>query len=136
MSDVFKKLSCNAKKVVVDKKSDDTLKIIITDSVGDIQTLSVGIKTEATQNIDILGDKLDQYTDVSSLDIIHSTKKSKKYDSMNISMKWNHTEKPSVYEIRNKDKIVFTGTFSDAMIWVNNNVKECDQKIVTKKSLH
>ena len=51
-------------------------------------------------------------------------------------MKWNHTSKPSVYEIRNKDKIVFTGTFSDAMIWVNNNVKECDQKIVTKKSLH
>ena len=136
MGDVFKKLSCNAKRVVVDKKSDDTLEIIVTDSVSDTHTISVAIKTEATQNIDILGDKLEQYTDVSSLEISHTVKKSDKHDSTDISMKWNHTCKPSVYEIRNKDKIVFTGSFSDAMIWVSNNVKGCDQKIVTKKSLH
>ena len=108
----------------------------MTDSVGDTHTINVAIKTEATQNINILGDKLEQYTDVSSLEVFHEIKKSDKYDSRNISMKWNHASKPSVYEIRNKDKIVFTGTFSDAMIWVNNNVKECDQKIVTKRSLH
>ena len=136
MGDVFKKLSCNAEKVIVDRKSDDTLEIIVTDSAGDVHTIDVAIKTEATQNIDILGDKLEPYTDVSSFDITHSVKKSNKYDSTDISMKWNHTEKPSVFEIKSKDKIVFTGTFSDAMIWVNNNVKECDQKIVTKKSLH
>lgn len=136
MGDVFKKLSCNAEQVIVDKKSDDTLEIIVVDSAGDTHNINVAIKTEATQNIDILGDKLEQYTDVSSLEVSHKIKKSDKYDSKNISMKWNHASKPSVYEIRNKDKIVFTGTFSDAMIWVNNNVKECDQKIVTKRSLH
>ena len=136
MGDVFKKLSCNAKQVVVDKKSDDTLEIIVVDSVGDTHTINVAIKTEATQNIDILGDKLEQYTDVSSLEVSHEIKKSDKYDSTEISMKWNHTEKPSVFEIKSKDKIVFTGSFSDAMIWVNNNIKECDQKSVTKKSHH
>ena len=136
MDDQFKKLICYAKKVVVDKKSDDTLEIIVVDSAGDTHNINVAIKTEATQNIDILGDKLEQYTDVSSLEVSHEIKKSDKYDSTDISMKWDHTEKPSVFEIKSKDKIVFTGTFSDAMIWVNNNVKECDQKIVTKKSLH
>ena len=136
MGDVFKKLSCNAEKVIVDRKSDDTLEIIVTDSAGDVHTIDVAIKTEATQNIDILGDKLEPYTDVSSFDITHSVKKSNKYDSTDISMKWNHTEKPSVFEIKIKNKIVFTGAFSDAMIWVNNNVKECNQKLVTKKSLH
>ena len=78
---MFKKLSCNAKQVVVDKKSDDTLEIIMTDSVGDTHTINVAIKTEATQNIDILGDKLEQYTDVSSLEILHTVKKSDKHDS-------------------------------------------------------
>jgi hypothetical protein len=136
VDNVFKKLSCYAKKIIVDKKSDDTLEIVILDSTGDTHTINVSIKTEATQNIDILGDKLEQYTDVSSLEVFHKIKKSDKYDSRNISMKWNHANKPSVYEIRNKDEIVFTGTFSDAMIWINNHVKECDQKIVTKKSLH
>ena len=63
MGDVFKKLSCNAEKVVVDKKSDDTLEIIVVDSAGDTHNINVAIKTEATQNIDILGDKLEQYTD-------------------------------------------------------------------------
>ena len=135
MGDVFKKLSCNAEKVVVDKKSDDTLEIIVTDSVGDTHNINVAIKTEATQNIDILGDKLEQYTDVSSLEISHIVKKSDKYDSTDISMKWNHSSKPSVYEIRSKDKSVFTGNFSDAMIWVNKNVTECSQSIVKKKSL-
>ena len=136
MGDVFKKLSCDAEQVIVDKKSDDTLEIIVIDSVGDTHTINVAIKIEATQNIDILGDKLEQYTDVSSLEVSHEIKKSDKYNSTDISMKWNHSSKPSVYEISNKDKIVFTGTFSDAMIWINNNVKECNQKIISKKSLH
>lgn len=136
MNDIFKKLSCNAEKVVVDKKSNDSLEITVIDSVGDIHTIDVVIKTTATQNIDILGDKLEQYTDVSSLKISHTIKKSDKYNSTDISMKWNHSNKPSVYEIRNKDEIVFTGTFSDAMVWINKNVKECDQNIVTTKSIH
>ena len=136
MGDVFKKLSCDAEQVIVDKKSDDTLEIIVIDSVGDAHTINVAIKIEATQNIDILGDKLEQYTDVSSLEVSHEIKKSDKYTSTDISMKWNHSSKPSVYEISNKDKIVFTGTFLDAMIWINNNVKECNQKIISKKSLH
>ena len=136
MDDIFKKLSCNAEKVVVDKKSNDSLEITVIDSAGDIHTIDVVIKTTATQNIDILGDKLEQYTDVSSLKISHTIKKSDKYNSTDISMKWNHSNKPSVYEVRNKDEIVFTGTFSDAMIWINNNVKECKQKIISKKSLH
>jgi hypothetical protein len=136
VNDIFKKLSCNAEKVVVDKKSNDSLEITVIDSVGDIHTIDVVIKTTATQNIDILGDKLEQYTDVSSLKISHTIKKSDKYNSTDISMKWNHSNKPSVYEIRNKDEIVFTGTFSDAMVWINKNVKECDQNIVTTKSIH
>lgn len=133
MGDVFKKLSCNAKKVIVDKKSDDTLEIIVTDSVSDTHTINVAIKTEATQNIDILGDKLEQYTDVSSLEISHNVKKSDKYDSRDISMKWNHSNKPSVYEIKSKDDIVFTGTFSDAMNWMRKNVTDYTQPIVKSK---
>ena len=39
--------------------------------MGDTHNINVAIKTEATQNIDILGDKLEQYTDVSSLEILH-----------------------------------------------------------------
>jgi len=133
VGDVFKKLSCNAKKVIVDKKSDDTLEIIVTDSVSDTHTINVAIKTEATQNIDILGDKLEQYTDVSSLEISHNVKKSDKYDSRDISMKWNHSNKPSVYEIKSKDDIVFTGTFSDAMNWMRKNVTDYTQPIVKSK---
>ena len=74
MDDIFKKLSCNAEKVVVDKKSNDSLEINVIDSAGDIHTIDVVIKTTATQNIDILGDKLEQYTDVSSLKISHTIK--------------------------------------------------------------
>ena len=136
MGEQFKKLSCNASKVVVDKINDNEMSVKIIDSVGDTHTLNVNVTIENIQNVDILGDKLEQYVDVPTLDISHTVKKSDKHDSTDISMKWNHTCKPSVYEIRNKDKIVFTGSFSDAMIWVSNNVKECDQKIVTKKSLH
>ena len=134
MGNNFKKLSCYAEKVIVDKKTDDTLVITISDSTGDKHTLEISIKTEATQNVDIIGDKLEQSTDVSSLDVKHSIKRSDKYDSTNISMNWNHTEKPSVFEIKNKKEILFTGSFIDAMIWVNKNIKGCDQNIVTKKS--
>ena len=76
-----------------------------------IHNISVAIKTEATQNIDILGDKLEQYTDVSSLEIYHKVKKSDKYDSTDISMNWNNSIKPSVYEIKNKDKMCLQELF-------------------------
>lgn len=132
--DDFKKLSCKADEVVVDKKSNDSLDITIVDTSNNTHELNVSIKTEAIQNIDILGEKLEQYTDVTSLEILHTKTKSKKYNSTEISMKWNHQTKPSVFEVKIGDKILFTGTFSDAMIWVSNNVKECDQNIVTKKS--
>ena len=130
----FKKLICYAKKVVVDKKNDDTLEIIIHDSVGDIHTLNVKVKIETTQNIDILGDKLTDYIDNPSLDVIHTTEKSEKISSENISMKWNHAPKPSVFEIRNKEEIVFTGPFTDAMKWASENIADLDQNIVKIKS--
>ena len=134
MDGQFKKLICYAKKVVVDKKNDDTLEIIIHDSVGDIHTLNVKVKIETTQNIDILGDKLTDYIDNPSLDVIHTTKKSEKISSENISMKWNHASKPSVFEIRNKQEIVFTGPFTDAMKWASENIADLDQNIVKIKS--
>lgn len=132
----FKKLSCNAKKVVIDKISDDRLSITINDASGDVHSLDVNVTIENIQNIDILGDKLEQYVDVPTLDVLYDVKKSKKYDSLEIDMKWNHKPKPSVYEIKKEKKLLFSGTFSDAMDWIQQNVKECDQKIVTKKSLH
>lgn len=132
----FKKLSCNAKQVVVDKISDDKLSITINDSNGDIHSLDVNVTIENIQNIDILGDKLEQYVDVPTLDVLHDVKKSKKYDSLEIDMKWNHKPKPSVYEIKKEKELLFSGSFTEAMKWVQQNVKEGDQKIVTKKSLH
>ena len=74
----FKKLSCNAKQVVVDKISDGKLSITINDSNGDIHSLDVNVTIENIQNIDILGDKLEQYVDVPTLDVLHDVKKSKK----------------------------------------------------------
>ena len=136
MGEDFKKLGCYAKKVIIEKTDDETLVICVEDTNGDEHNLKAKVIVENFQNIDTFGDKEEYTIDVASLNIDYSLKKTKKLDSKNISMKWNHTSKPSVYEIKNKDKIVFTGTFSDAMIWVNNNIKECDQKIVTKKSLH
>jgi hypothetical protein len=132
----FKKLSCNAKQVVVDKISDGKLSITINDSNGDIHSLDVNVTIENIQNIDILGDKLEQYVDVPTLDVLHDVKKSKKYDSLEIDMKWNHKPKPSVYEIKKEKELLFSGSFTEAMKWVQQNVKEGDQKIVTKKSLH
>ena len=132
----FKKLSCKAKKVVIDKVNDDKLSITINEANGDIHSLDVNVTIENIQNIDILGDKLEQYVDVPTLDVLHDVKKSKKYDSLEIDMNWNHKPKPSVYEIKKEKELLFSGSFTEAMKWVQQNVKECDQKIVTKKSLH
>tara|TARA_B100000282_G_C31696611_1_gene474142 strand:+ start:248 stop:625 length:378 start_codon:yes stop_codon:yes gene_type:complete len=122
----FQKLSCNAKQVVIEKKDDDILEISVTDSDGNFHNINVSVKIEHTQNVDILGDKLTDYIDLPSLDITHSTKKSEKYKSTDLSMKWNHSTKPSVFEIKRDDKIMFTGTFTDAMIWISNNVLGCE----------
>ena len=51
-------------------------------------------------------------------------------------MKWDHSKKPSVFEVRNKDEVVFSGSYTEAMEWVGTNVTECSQNIVKKKSLH
>ena len=74
--------------------------------------------------------------DVPVLDINYAVIKSKKISSEHLSMKWNHSSKPSVFEVKVKDKIVFSGTYCDAMEWVRKNVTECNQKIVKKRSLH
>ena len=57
-----------------------------------------------------------------SLIVEHSVKKTNKLNSTDISMKWNHSKKPSVFEVRSKNEVVFSGTFTDAMEWVGKNV--------------
>ena len=122
----FKKLSCKARKVVIDKVNDDRLSITINEVNGDIHSLDVNVTIENIQNIDILGDKLEQFVDVPTLDVLHDVKKSKKYDSLEIDMNWNHKPKPSVYEIKKEKELLFSGSFTEAMKWVQQNVKECD----------
>ena len=46
--------------------------------------------------------------DVPVLDINYAIIKSKKISSEHLSMKWNHSSKPSVFEVKVKDEIVFT----------------------------
>ena len=136
MGEQFKKLSCDASKVVVDKINDNEMSVKIIDSVGDTHTLNVNVTIENIQNVDILGDKLEQYVDVPTLDISHTISKSKKVNSHDLNLSWNHKPKPSVFEIKKQEELLFSGSFTEAMTWVQQNVKECDQKIVTKKSLH
>ncbi len=134
MGDVFEKLGCYAKKVIIDKVDDDTLEICVEDEIGDEHNLKVGVVVETCQNVDTFGDKEGYTTDVPSLGIDYSVKKTDKLNSTDISMKWNHSNKPSVFEIRNKDEVAFSGTYSDAMEWVGKNVIECSQPVVVKKS--
>jgi hypothetical protein len=74
--------------------------------------------------------------DVPALNIDYIIKKTEKIKSTDISMKWNHSKKPSVFEVRNKDEVVFSGPYTDAMEWVRKNITECSQHIVKKKSLN
>lgn len=136
MGDDFTKLGCSAKKVVIDKVGDDILKICIEDEHGDEHTINVGVIIQNLQNVDTFGDKPGHMIDVPTLNIDYSIKKTDKIKSTDISMKWDHSKKPSVFEVRNKDEVVFTGPFATAMKWVGKNVTECNQNIVKKKSLH
>ena len=136
MGENFKKLGCHAKKVVIDKVDDNTLRIYVEDDQGDEHILNVGVIIENLQNVDTFGDKQGHMIDVPTLDIDYSIKKTEKIKSTDISMKWDHSNKPSVFEVRNKDEVVFSGTYTEAMEWVRKNVTECSQNIVKTKSLH
>lgn len=136
MGDDFTKLGCSAKKVVIDKVGDDILKICIEDEHGDEHTINVGVIIENLQNVDTFGDKQGHMIDIPTLDIDYSIKKIDKIKSTDISMKWNTFAKPSVFEVKCKDEVVFSGPFQDAMEWIKKNVTECNRNIVKKKSLH
>ena len=136
MGENFKKLGCYAKKVIIDKVNDDTLTILVEDENGDEHNLTVNVAIENFQNIDTFGDNLGHTINVPKLNIDHSIKKTEKIESTDISMKWDHSKKPSVFEVRNKNKVVFSGPYADAMEWVRKNVTECNQNIVKKKSLN
>ncbi len=131
----FKKIGCNAKKVIIDKVNDKLLTIFIEDENSDEHSIEVSVAIENFQNIDTFGNKEGHMIDVPVLDIKYSENKTNKLDSKNISMKWNHAEKPSVFEIKSKDKVVFSGSYSDAMNWVRKNISECSQQIVKKSHL-
>lgn len=131
----FQKIGCNAKKVVIDKVSDKFLTIFIEDENSDEHFIEVNVAIENFQNIDTFGNKEGHMIDVPILDIKYSENKTNKLDPKNISMKWNHTEKPSVFEIKNKDEVVFSGSYSDAMNWVRKNISECSQQIVKKSHI-
>lgn len=136
MGDDFKKLGCYAKKVVIDKINDDILKICVEDEHGDEHTLMVGVLIENLQNVDTFGDKQGHMIDVPTLNIDYTVKKTEKIKSTDISMKWNTFAKPSVFEVKSKDEVVFSGPYKVAMEWIKQNVTECSQNIVTKKSQH
>ena len=136
MGEDFKKLGCYAKKVIIDKVSDKFLTIFIEDENGGEHNIEVNVAIENFQNIDTFGNKEGHMIDVPTLNIDYSIKKTEKIKSTDISMKWNHSKKPSVFEVRNKDEVVFSGPYAEAMEWVRKNVTECSQNIVKKKSLH
>ncbi len=132
----FKKLGCYAKKIIIDKVNDGTLTIFVEDENGDEHNLTVNVAIENFQNIDTFGDNLGHTINVPELNIDHSIKKTEKIKSTDISMKWDHSKKPSVFEVRNKNKVVFSGPYAEAMQWVRKNVTECNQTIVKKRYLH
>tara|TARA_B100001093_G_scaffold112726_1_gene105056 strand:- start:1545 stop:1955 length:411 start_codon:yes stop_codon:yes gene_type:complete len=131
----FKKLSCYAKKVIINKVGDELLKIHVTDEFGDEHNFKIGVEINNFQNIDTFGNKEGHMVDIPALDIKYSVNKTDKLNSKNISMNWNHAEKPSVFEIKNKDEVVFSGSYADAMKWERKNISECSQQIVKKQSL-
>jgi len=51
-------------------------------------------------------------------------------------MKWNHNNKPSLFEVKSNNEVIFSGSYASAMEWVKKNVTECSQNIVIKKSLN
>ncbi len=136
MSRKFQKIGCNAKKVVIDKVSDKFLTIFIEDENSNEHFIEVNVAIGNFQNIDTFGDKEGHMIDVPTLDIDYSIKKTEKIKSTDISMKWDHSNKPSVFEVKSKDEVIFSGPYADAMEWVRKNVTECNQNIVKKKSLH
>ena len=81
MGENFKKLGCYAKKVVIDKINDDTLKICVEDETGDEHILNVGVLIENLQNVDTFGDKQGHMIDVPTLNIDYSIKKTDKIKS-------------------------------------------------------
>ena len=135
MGEDFIKLGCYAKKVIIDKVDDETLTIFVEDECGYEHNLKIKVIIENFQTIDTFGEKEDYTIDVPSLDVDYSVKKTNKLNSTDISMKWNHSNKPSVFEVRSKNEVVFSGTYSDAMEWVGKNVIECSQNIVKTKFL-
>ena len=136
MGEDFKKLGCYAKKVIIDKVNDETLTIFVEDECGDEHNFTVNVAIENLQNIDTFGDTLGHTLDLPKLSINYTTKKTEKIKSTDISMRWDHSKKPSVFEVRSKDEVVFSGPYTKAMKWVRKNVTECNQKIVKKRSLH
>ena len=128
MAKDFKKLSCYAEKIIIKKVDDELLTIHVTDKLGDEHNFKIGVAIDNFQNIDTFGNKKGHMIDIPVLDLKYSVNKTNKLDSKNVSMKWNHTKKPSVFEIKNKDKIVFSGTYCDAMKWAKNNIAECVQR--------
>ena len=78
MCEEFKKLGCYAKKVVIDKVNDDTLKICVEDEHGDEHNLEVGVAMKNAQNIDTFGDKEGYAVDIPSLKVDYSVKKADK----------------------------------------------------------
>ena len=128
MGEDFKKLGCYAKKIIIDKVNDDILTIHIEDENGDEHNLKVGVAIENFQNIDTFGDKEGHMIDLPVLDINYAVIKSKKISSEHLSMKWNHSNKPSVFEVKVKDETVFSGTYCDAMEWVGKNIVECSPR--------
>ena len=124
MSRKFQKIGCNAKRVVIDKVNDKSLTIFIEDGNSDEHFIEVNVAIENFQNIDTFGDKEGHLIDVPVLGINHTITKSKKISSEHLSMKWNHINKPSVFEVKVKDEIMFSGTYCDAMEWVEKNIVE------------
>ena len=131
MGEDFQKLGCYAKKVVIDKVNDDTLKICVEDEHGDEHTLNVGVIIENLQNVDTFGDKQGHMIDVPTLNIDYSIKKTEKIKKQRESLgsvNLRADEETKKYETEIKKMEDDRADLYSAIVKLKSSIDELNQK--------
>lgn len=117
--DIFSCLKPNQVKLT--KVTDERLKICVSENEK-LHIFTVTIEDDEMQNIETFGEELGYMIKTTKFEIDHHAEYHDKYKSSEIELKWNHATKPSQYEVKKNNEVLFSGTFSDAMEWVSFNV--------------
>lgn len=111
----------NPHQVTLTKLSDDKLGVEILHE-DKVHNFTIDVQEDEMQNIETFGEEMGYMIKTTILDISHKVTDNVKHKSTEINMKWNHSGKPSVFEISKNKEILYSGPFSDAMNWISQNV--------------